>query len=316
MNHKEYYQTLLEALKRTDVLRRTCLDAPCVGEEAMLEATSDEALPFSGQRVLEETLGCEVQLVIFGGGHIGLELYHIGLRLGHSITIIDDRQEYCNTDRFPQAHCLCTPYEEVFATEQSWIRPYFIITTRGHAYDELCLRGALSLPHSYIGMIGSRNKIAKTFANLRADGFAEQQLASVHAPIGLDIGAVTASEIALAILGQIIADYRNSKSSVRLDHQILLRQANGEPHIVARIIAKQGSAPCEIGFQLVRFCDGTLAGTVGGGAIEAEVIRFLQQMADNDTLENQVKKFSLNAEKAGALGMICGGTVEVLFQRR
>lgn len=322
MNQKAYYQTLLETLKRTDVLRRTCLSAPDAGKEAifasgqLLAATDASSLPFSDGQVLEETLGCEVQLVIFGGGHIGLELYHMGVRLGHSITIIDDRQEYCNTERFPEAHCICAAYEEVLAAEHPWIRPYFIITTRGHAYDELCLRGTLALPHSYIGMIGSRAKIAKTFSNLTRDGFSQEQLSGVHAPIGLDINAVTASEIALAILGQIIAHYRLSKSSVRLDQQILLRQATGESHILARIVAKRGSAPCEIGFQLVRFADGSLAGTVGGGVIEAQVIRALHHMAENTQLEDHIQKFSLNAEKAGALGMICGGEVEVLFQRR
>jgi xanthine dehydrogenase accessory factor len=322
MNQKEYYQTLLEALKRTDVLRRTALCDPDVGKEAiyasgqLLAATDAAGLPFSDGQVLEETLGCEVQLVIFGGGHIGLELYHMGVRLGHSITIIDDRQEYCNAERFPQARCLCTAYEELFTAEQPWIRPYFIIATRGHAYDELCLRHTLGLPHSYIGMIGSRSKIAKTFSNLAKDGFSAEQLAGVHAPIGLDINAVTASEIALAILGQIIAHYRLSKNSVRLDQQILHRQATGESHILARIVAKKGSAPCEIGFQLVRFPDGSLAGTVGGGVIEAEVIRALHQMAENTHLEDRIQRFSLDARKAGSLGMICGGEVEVLFQRR
>lgn len=323
MNTTKYYQTLIEALKREDVLRITCLDAPEIGKETLYAservlACSDDAsaLPFSNLNVLQETLGCEVQLVIFGGGHIGLELYHMGVRLGHSITIIDDRQEYCNTERFPQARCLCTEYAEVFASEQPWIRPYFIITTRGHAYDKLCLQGVLGLPHSYIGMIGSKTKIAKTFSDLRLQGFSEEQLAGVHAPIGLDINAVTASEIALAILGQIIAHYRLSKNSVRLDQQILHRQATGESHILARIVAKKGSAPCEIGFQLVRFPDGSLAGTVGGGVIEAEVIRALHQMAENTHLEDRIQRFSLDARKAGSLGMICGGEVEVLFQRR
>ena len=322
MDHTEYYQTLLETLKRADVLRRTALSDPDVGKEAifangqLLAATDGTDIPFFGEQVLQETLGCEVQLVIFGGGHIGLELYHMGVRLGHSITIIDERQEYCNAERFPQARCLCTAYEELFTVEQPWIRPYFIITTRGHAYDELCLRHTLGLPHSYIGMIGSRSKIVKTFSNLTRDGFTQEQLSGVHAPIGLDINAVTASEIALAILGQIIAHYRLSKSSVRLDQQILLRQATGESHILARIVAKRGSAPCEIGFQLVRFSDGSLAGTVGGGVIEAQVIRALHHMAENTNLEDHIQKFSLDAQKAGSLGMICGGEVEVLFQRR
>lgn len=322
MNHQHYYQTLLETLKYEDVRRCTALSSPLVGREALyrgeqLLATSDASpLPVSPHHLLEETLGCEVQLVIFGGGHIGLELYHLGLRLGHAITIVDDRQEFCNAERFPQAQCLCAPYEEVLAAEHSWIRPYFIITTRGHAYDEVCLRNVLGLPHSYIGMIGSRAKVAKTFSNLIEQGFSEEQLARVHAPIGLSINAVTASEIAFAILGQIIEHYRSSTSSVRLDQQILLRQAQGESHLLARVVAKRGSAPCEIGFQVVRFRNGELAGTVGGGAIEAEVLVFLHQMAEDETLEDQVRRYSLDSQKAGSLGMICGGEVEVLFQRR
>ncbi|MGH0054221.1 MAG: XdhC family protein, partial [Sphaerochaetaceae bacterium] len=124
------------------------------------------------------------------------------------------------------------------------------------------------------------------------------------------------SEIALSILAQIISEYRKKTQIVRLNEPLLARQATGEAHILVRVVEKHGSAPCEVGFQLALFHDTTLMGTVGGGEIEARAIEEAQQMLANDQIQDHLKVYDLSNERAGSLGMICGGEATLLFQRR
>lgn len=322
MDRQHYYTQLLSALKHDIVERRTIVQGPYTGDEAILQ--NNQVIASLGRvehnwddpSLLRERLSSDVHLVIFGGGHIALDLYHLAIDLALRVTIVDDRPEFCNQERFPLATCHCAPFEEVLERPQSWIRPYFIITTRGHTYDRLCLEKTLRLPHSYIGMIGSKKKVANTFDALRNANYSEAELASVKAPIGLDIGAVTSSEIALSILAQVISEYRKKEQAVRIDEQLLARQATGERHILVRVVEKHGSAPCEVGFQLALFADRTLMGTVGGGEIEARAIKEAQQMLMDAQMQDHTVRYDLSNERAGSIGMICGGVATLLFQRR
>ncbi len=322
MDSSMYYKTLLEHLKKHDVLRKTVITGPFTGDEALfadglqIASLQRQAHQWDSLPCLEEYLESDVELVILGGGHISLALYHIALLLKLAVTIIDERSEYCNTTRFPGAQCICGDYEQVLARKQDWIRPFFVVVTRGHASDEVCLKALLQQPHSYIGMIGSKTKVAKTLDNLRNEGFSEALLQTVYAPIGLDIGAVTASEIALSIMAQIVQRYRTSKATVRLDRTLLRKQSTEESQIVVRVVEKHGSAPCEIGFQLTLFKDRSVLGTVGGGAIENQAIEDARAMMLDPSIHNHIKRYDLTNTEAGTLGMICGGTVSLLFQRR
>lgn len=322
MHAKSYYTSLIDTLHQGDVQRRTVLSGPNLGAEALfVEDRLIASLPeveqdWQDEQLLREHLSCAVELVVFGGGHVALELYRLATVMGYHLTIVDEREEYCNSDRFPQAQCLCQMFETVFKEDHPWIRPYFVIITRGHSFDQVCLEHCLRLPHSYIGMIGSRAKVSKTFAAMQEKGFTKAELSEVCAPIGLDINAVTAMEIALSILAQIVQYSRAGVQTVQLDSQLLQRQTLSESYIVARVVEKHGSSPCEVGFQLAMFEDGTFSGTVGGGEMEARVLSETNAMLKNDAIENHMTTFILDKEKAGALGMICGGQATVLFQRR
>jgi xanthine dehydrogenase accessory factor len=165
-------------------------------------------------------------------------------------------------------------------------------------------------------MIGSKHKVAITLDNLRKEGFSEELLATVHSPIGLSIGAITASEIAISIMAEIISVYRKEENAVRLDPKLLEKLSLEEDYILARVIEKNGSAPCDIGFQLAMFPDGTNLGTVGGGMIEAETIEHAKKMLASKTRDDEVVHYNLDSSKAGSLGMICGGNAKILFQVR
>ncbi len=149
------------------------------------------------------------KVFIFGGGHVSLFVCRMSHMIGFQVAVIDDRPLFANQERFPEA-------EEVIAEEFPLALPkllvnssaYLVIVTRGHAYDQEVLEWALSKEVKYIGMIGSRKKIQTVFQNLREKGFTPGQLQRVHAPIGLNIGALTPEEIAVSIVAEMIQVHR------------------------------------------------------------------------------------------------------------
>ena len=149
---------------------------------------------------------------IFGGGHISLFVSKISAMAGFQVAVIDDRARFANQERFPEAGQVIA--EEFFlAFPQLKVNrsSYLVIVTRGHAYDQEVLEWALNTEARYIGMIGSKKKIQTVYKNLEAQGTAREKLQRVHAPIGLEIGALTPEEIAVSIVGQMIQVRREIK---------------------------------------------------------------------------------------------------------
>ena len=153
------------------------------------------------------------KVFLFGGGHISLFVSKMSHMVGFQVVVIDDRPQFANKERFPEA-------EEVIAEEFPFVFPklqvtrsaYLVIVTRGHAYDQEVLEWALNKEVRYIGMIGSRKKIQTVYRNLKEKGFTPDQLQRVHAPIGLNIGALTPEEIAVSIVAQMIKIRREGAS--------------------------------------------------------------------------------------------------------
>jgi xanthine dehydrogenase accessory factor len=149
-------------------------------------------------------------LYIFGAGHVGLNICKVAALAGFEIIICDDREEYANLNRFPEAR-------EIHAGEMDAVLPelspnaasYIVIVTRGHRYDLRVLRWALDTPAHYIGMIGSGRKVLTIFQQLEAEGVARESLQRVFAPIGLEISAATPEEIAISIVAELIAIRRH-----------------------------------------------------------------------------------------------------------
>jgi len=145
------------------------------------------------------------RLVICGGGHIGLALSYMGKLLDFEVTVLDHRRAFCNTKRFAHAdHVVCRPYRAALGPLARDKDTFVVIVTHGHAFDEVCCAEALKTPSRYIGMIGSRKKIATVFANLRKQGFSKKDLGRIVSPVGLDIGAESPAEIAVAIAAQLV----------------------------------------------------------------------------------------------------------------
>ena len=145
-------------------------------------------------------------LYIFGAGHVAEALYQTAKNVGFEITIADDRELYANRQRFPEAReILAEDFEQAMAKLAPSDSSYIVIVTRGHRDDMRVLRWAVQTSARYIGMIGSKRKTIAIFRELQAEGLAASLFERVHAPIGLDIGAVTPEEIAISITAELVA---------------------------------------------------------------------------------------------------------------
>ncbi len=146
------------------------------------------------------------KVYIFGGGHVGLALEPILRYVNFATCVIDDRPDYANRERFPEADevkvidSFLDAYQEIETDENS----YVIIITRGHSADYDVLKQTLPRATAYIGMIGSKNKVAAIYQMLKDDGFTEDDLKRVYSPIGMSIYAETPEEIAISIAGEMI----------------------------------------------------------------------------------------------------------------
>ncbi|MDQ7835646.1 MAG: XdhC family protein [Humidesulfovibrio sp.] len=145
-------------------------------------------------------------LLIFGAGHVSRPTARMAALVGFDVTVLDDRAEFANAERFPQARPrVLDSYADCFAGLSSGPETFVVIVTRGHEHDAEVLAQALRTKARYIGMIGSRRKRDAVYARLRDQGFSEADLARVRCPIGLAIGAETPEEIAVSITAELIA---------------------------------------------------------------------------------------------------------------
>ena len=145
------------------------------------------------------------RLIIVGGGHVGLALATFGEQLGFAVTVIDDREDFANRERFPMAeHVLFGEIDEQLDSLDLDQTAHVVLVSRGHRQDEIALRHAVVQSPGYLGMIGSQRRTATVLQHLRDEGFDGAALAAVSTPIGLDIGAETPEEIALSILAEIV----------------------------------------------------------------------------------------------------------------
>jgi xanthine dehydrogenase accessory factor len=147
---------------------------------------------------------------LFGGGHVSTAVARVAHQAGFAIGIIDDRESFANSERFPTASEIYTTYEDAFAKIRPNSSSYLLIVTRGHKDDMNVLAWAIDTEARYIGMIGSKRKVISVYRALEKEGHNLEKFERVHAPVGLDIGALSPDEIAVSIAAELIAVRRNS----------------------------------------------------------------------------------------------------------
>jgi xanthine dehydrogenase accessory factor len=150
-------------------------------------------------------------LYIFGAGHVAYSLYKSATIAGFEVTIIDDRDSYANRERFPEAReVIADDFDAVTERLNPPEGSYIVIVTRGHRDDMRVLRWAVDTRARYLGMIGSKRKTISIYKELEKQGMPAAKFASIHAPVGLEIGAVTPEEIAVSIVAEMIAERRHA----------------------------------------------------------------------------------------------------------
>lgn len=242
------------------------------------------------------------ELFICGGGHVSCELVKMASCLDFRIKVMDDRKEFASAERFLLADdVICDSFDnlEKYITEDA----YYVVVTREHKDDFTCVSTILKHSYKYIGMIGSKGKVQKNFENLRKTGVAEEQIESIHAPIGLKIGAVTPAEIAVSILAEIIQE-KNKMQKSSVSRKLLESKEHG---VLCIIIEKTGSSPRGVGSMMFVGND-KIIDSIGGGAVEFAAVKTAKNV-----IEPMVREYDLSEKDKVELGMICGGRNKVLF---
>jgi len=162
------------------------------------------------ERIFLESITPEPTLYLFGGGHVSLSIARIAASVGFRVVVIDDREAFANRDRFPMAaETLVLDMETAFDTLSVDDLSYIVAVTRGHQFDKPVVEEAVKTDAAYVGMIGSRRKIALMWKEFEAKGISRERLERVHAPIGLDIGSDSPEEIAVSVVAELIAVRRS-----------------------------------------------------------------------------------------------------------
>lgn len=177
--------------------------------------------------LLIEPVLAKPRLVIAGGGHVGLALARMGAMLEYDVTVIDDRPEFSERERFgPGIEVIRMDMAGALRTTPIGWNTFIVIASRGHKLDAACLREAVRRDARYVGLLGSRRKTVLIAKMLRDEGVPEERIRAVHAPIGLDLGGRTPSEIALSVLAEMSMErYGGSGRSLRIDDAVLDRTA-------------------------------------------------------------------------------------------
>lgn len=278
-------------------------------EQAVLDASETGILRVGETEIFVEIYAKEPRLVICGGGHVSQPVAKIGKMLGFHVTVMDDRPEFVSRERFPEAdELVCGSFDEIDAKIPTYKNTYYVVITRGHQGDTVCARQILKRPYAYFGMIGSRNKVKTARKNLLEEGFTEKALDSVHAPIGLPIGGNTPEEIAVSIMAEIIQEKNRCQMSY-VDEKVEEGVKESRGGVMLTIVKKSGSSPRGAGSKMFISSDGKSFGSIGGGNVEYQASKHA-----GDVKKPELAGYNLSNADATGLGMICGGSVEVLFE--
>ncbi len=343
LDQKEFYIRLSEALGESsgDIWAETVLSGSHAGEKYLVRNGAGEdscgecapasqdpfgetvkdaapAVDESSAPVFRERIGRTPRLIICGGGHVSMPVIRIGKMLGFTVTVLEDRPKFADNARVAGADTvICEPFEEALEGVRGDSDSWFVIVTRGHRYDTICLESILKKTCAYVGMMGSRRRVAIVKDQLAAKGISRELLDSVHTPIGLKIGAETPEEIAVSIVAEIIRVKHSGVKCGSYPKALLsaILADDGRQKVLATIISRKGSAPRGTGTKMLIFEDGATVDTIGGGCVESEIVQKALLMMRTGEKGFQICEADLTMEAAEDEGMVCGGVVEVMLEK-
>ena len=273
---------------------------------SLLNGTIETVSINEDKLVLIEPFFPKPRLFIFGGGHIAKPLVEFASKVGFSITVIDDRPYFANSIRFPDAEkVICEDFQKSFDNI--------------HRHDKLVLSNVLNNNLTYIGMIGSKRRVKGMMEELILEGYSKETLDKVNSPIGLDIAAITPEEIAISIVSQLISFKNKGNISKKFsypefDKELFLEVSKTPsiPRAVLTILSSKGSVPRKAGAKMVTYINGQTLGSIGGGCSEADVLTTARDIMRTDGF--LIQKVDMTGDVAESIGMVCGGTMDVLIE--
>lgn len=307
----------------SDSLSRSIITVNPIIDEKGRRSAKVTAAAEDDKLVITEPVLPQERLIILGGGHIALPLCQFAAKCGFNVCVVDDRVEFANYQRFPEAKVIiCDSFERAIHDLSITPFDYVVIITRGHRSDADCLRQILPFVQpAYLGMIGSRRRVKAQLELLAEEGYDEEKLKQICTPIGLKIGAVTPDEIAISIMAEVIS-YRRlpefgsedrfcNDSDVELPVLKYLAE-NNEPKAIVTVIETKGSSPRGAGAKMAVSPLGKVTGSIGGGCSEAVVIR--DAVSIIGTGRYKIEEIDMTGDVAENDGMVCGGIMKVLIE--
>lgn len=272
-----------------------------------------------GRRFFAEALKQPAHLVICGAGHVSQQVILLASRVGFKITVLEDRVSFAGEARRAGADkVICDNFEDALKQIPGSEDTYFLVVTRGHRYDHICLNAILKKPRCYVGMMASRGRAALLKKQMEEEGFDREILDEIHTPVGLPIHAETPEEIAVSIVAELIQEKNSIRKTSGYDQELLdyltgVKEADTKK-VLATIIARRGSAPREIGTKMLVLADGRIIGTIGGGCMESEVQHQCLRMLHEKEARGRIVTVDMTASQAEEAGMVCGGTIQVFLE--
>lgn len=184
------------------------------GESGIAEA--------DGRRLFVESLKQPAHLVICGAGHVAQQVILLAGKVGFTVTVLEDRVSFAGEAlRAGADQVICDSFENALKQIPGSEDTYFLVVTRGHRYDRVCLEAILKKPYAYVGMMASRGRSALLKKQMEEDGFDRKVLDEIHTPVGLDIHAETPEEIAVSIVSELIKEKNSVRKTSGYDAELL-----------------------------------------------------------------------------------------------
>ena len=320
MLDRDFFKKLqgLRAGAKNEVI--TILDGPLRGAKALRsdgEIVWQSAVGGIRQKIDQSAIFVdrifeERKLVICGAGTVSLALIPLAHMLDFHISVLEDRREFADAARAAGAdRVICAGFAEALKQVAGDDNTYFVVMTREHQYDAVCLQAIMQKESAYVGVMGSRRRTELLRQKLLEQGISQAAVDRLHAPVGLDIGAETEMEIAVSVLAEIIKVSRHKNTfPAKLCAAALKAE---QPFVLATIISRQGSAPRDIGTKMLIFAD-TIVASIGGGTLEARIIKRGRKMLADKEKKDVWEKVDLTGAHQEAGYMLCGGMVDVLLE--
>ncbi len=272
----------------------------------------------NGVQIYRERFGKRPEIVICGSGNVGIALIKTASLLKIKTIVLEDREEFAEKAKEAGAdEVMLGDYSSMLKKIKGTKDTAFIVVTRGHAYDKACLDEIFKKRYGYVGMMGSRRRVDAIKAFLMDSGVPKNRISDLHAPIGMDIAAETPEEIAISIMAEVIKEKNSKNRSEGLTNEMteaIMNSESGDKIAIATIVSRNGSAPRSVGTKMLVYGNGPVKGTIGGGPMEARVIKKTMEMiAENESY--MLIKEDITGEEALNDGMICGGTLQIFVER-